>query len=126
MLKSLSSLVISKTSWICGSMLHRMSRPAQCVDLLVERDELAQGGAGQILDVAEVEQQFAPAQFVDEAEELFADDLDVLFIEDFLVDEIDDGDVADVFYFQSPPPRLRGHAASPSFWTELLKKLFCN
>src|SRR5262249_57860366 len=47
---------------------------AHRVDLLVERDELAQGGAGEVLDVAEVQQQLAPAQLVHEAEELFTDD----------------------------------------------------
>src|SRR3954462_11243148 len=45
------------------------------LELAVERDELAQRRRGQELNVAEVEQDLAPAQLVHEAEELFADHL---------------------------------------------------
>src|SRR5262249_53939993 len=83
------------------------------VHLLVERDELAQGGAGEVLDVAEVEQDLAPAELVHQAEELLADDLDVLLVEDLLVGEIHDSDIADVFDFEAAPTRLGGHAQSP-------------
>src|SRR5262249_22512555 len=83
------------------------------VDLLVQRDELAQGGTRKIIDVAEVEQQLAAAQLVHKAEKLFADDLDVLLVENLLVDEVDDGDITDVLDFQASSPRLCGHGSNP-------------
>src|SRR5205807_7199027 len=73
----------------------------------------AQGGAGEELDVLEVEQDLAAAELVHELEQLLADDLDVLLVEDLLVDEVDDGDVADVFDFQPAAARLRSHERGP-------------
>src|SRR5438105_1693237 len=67
------------------------------LQLLVERDQLAQGRAGQVLDVAEVQEDLLAARFIDQAKELFADQLDVLLIEDLAVGEIHDRDVPDVF-----------------------------
>ena len=52
------------------------------IDFLVEGDELAQGGAGEILDIAEIQQDFLAAQLIDQAEKVFADLLDVLLVED--------------------------------------------
>src|SRR5438034_2673912 len=71
------------------------------LEFLVQRDQFAQRRAGQVLDVAEVEQELAAAFLVDETEELFADDLNVLLVEDLLVDEVDDRDVPDVLDFQT-------------------------
>src|SRR5262249_26881101 len=66
------------------------------LELLVQGDQLAQGGAGEVLDVAEVEQDLAAADLLDQAEELLADDLDVLLVENFAIDKVHDGDVTDV------------------------------
>ena len=66
-------------------------RSLRCSDELVHRD------AGNGLDVAEVEEQLPPAQLVHEAEQVVADHGDVLLVQDFLVHELHDGDVADVF-----------------------------
>src|SRR5207247_1897253 len=78
---------------------------AGAADLLVEVDELAERGTGEILDVAEVQKDLAAAQLVDEAEQVFADLLNVLLVEDLAVDEVDDRDVADIFHFQAAAPR---------------------
>ncbi len=70
---------------------------------------------------AKFKQHLPPAEFVDQAEQVVADHLDVLLVEDLLVDEVDDGDVADVFDFEpttagglgrhaSTSPPLRGNA----------------
>src|SRR5438309_126495 len=67
-------------------------------DLLVERYEFTQSRAGKILDIGEVQQDFLAAQFLDQAEQVFADLLDVLFVKDFAVDEIDDRDVLVVVF----------------------------
>src|SRR5207253_10267579 len=63
------------------------------LDLLVQSDELAEGGTGEIFDIAEIEQDLPAAELVHQAEEIFADFLNVLLVEDFLVDEVDDGDI---------------------------------
>src|SRR5262249_29882325 len=84
------------------------------VDLFIERDELAEGGAGEVLDVAEVQQQFQAAQLIDQAEKLFADHLDILLIENLFIGKVHDGNVADVFHFQPAATRLRGHVLAPS------------
>src|SRR5205085_2565273 len=86
---------------------------AYALQLLVEGDQLAQRRAGEVLDVAEVEQELAAAFLVDEAEELFADHLNVLLVEDFLVDEVDHRHVADVLDFQTTTARLGRHTYGP-------------
>src|ERR1051326_975932 len=64
------------------------------LDLFVQREQLSQRGAGEKFDVAEVQEDFFAAEVFDEAEEVFADFLDVLFVEDAFVDEVDDRDFA--------------------------------
>src|SRR5205085_11294952 len=49
--------------------------------LLVQRDQLAERGAGEVLDVGEVEQDLALALLLDQIEQLIADDLNVLLVE---------------------------------------------
>src|SRR5262249_2815334 len=60
-------------------------------------------------DVLEVEQHLAPAEFVNQAEQLFSDHLDILLVEDLLVDEVDDGNVADVLDLEAAAAGLRRH-----------------
>src|SRR5439155_3677000 len=86
---------------------------AGALQLAVQGDQLAQRGAGQELDVLEVEQDLPAAELVDELEELLADHLDVLFVEDLLVHEVHDGDVTNVFDFQPAAARLRTHGLVP-------------
>jgi hypothetical protein len=76
------------------------------VDLFVERDEFAEGSAGQVFDIAEIQNQFAAPELIDEAKQLFADNLDVLFIQDLLIRKVYDRDLADVLHFKSPATRL--------------------
>jgi len=71
------------------------------LQLLVQRYQLAKGRAGEILDVAKVEQELTPPNLVDQAEQLLADDLNILFVQDLAIDEINHGDIADVFDFQA-------------------------
>src|SRR5262245_64500215 len=52
------------------------------LQLLVQGDELAERRAGEVFDVAEIQEDLAAAVLVDEAEELLADDLDVLLVQD--------------------------------------------
>src|SRR5438874_7216679 len=82
---------------------------AGALQLPVQGDQLAQRGAGQELDVLEVEQDLPAAELVDELEELLADHLDVLFVEDLLVHEVHDGDIADIFDFDTAAARSRTH-----------------
>src|SRR5207253_2740582 len=77
--------------------------------LLVQGDQLGQGGAGEVLDVGEIEQELAAAYLVHETEELLADDLDVLLVEDLPVREVDHGDITDIFHFEAPATRLGRH-----------------
>src|SRR5262249_52982905 len=72
---------------------------ADRVHLLVEGDEFPQGRAGEVLDIAKVQEQFTAAQLVHKTEKLFTDDLNILFVQDLLIREIDDGHVTDVFNF---------------------------
>src|SRR5262245_25608348 len=81
------------------------------LQLLVEGDELAECGAGEVFDVGEVEQDLAPTLLVDEAEELLADDLDVLLVQDLAIDEVHDGDVADVFHLEAAATSGRRHTS---------------
>ena len=92
-------------------MLHSTSRPPACCSFLFERDQLGKGGAGKILDVAEVQQDLLPPRFIDQAEELFADGLDVRLVQNLAVGEIDNGHVADVFDFEPAATGLRRHAS---------------
>jgi hypothetical protein len=64
--------------------------------LPVHGDELAKKGAGQVLDVREVQEHLLAAQLVHQAEQLLADALSRWLAEDLLAREIDDGDIADV------------------------------
>src|SRR5579883_525641 len=79
---------------------------ADALELLVEGDELAERGAGEVFDVAEVEEELLHPLLVDEAEELLADDLDVLLVEDLTVHEVDDGHIADLFDLEATTARL--------------------
>src|SRR5438067_65239 len=58
--------------------------------LLIERHQLAEGGAGKVLDVREVEKELLFAEVVDELKELVANELNVLLVQDSLIDEFDD------------------------------------
>src|SRR5438105_2770976 len=87
-------------------------RAAGCFDFFVQCDELPEGGARKVLDIAEVEDYFTPAQLIHQAKELLADDLDILFIQDFFVGEIHHGHFANIFHFQPSPLWLRGHENS--------------
>ncbi len=64
--------------------------------LLVQRDEFTEGSAGEVFDVAEVEENLSPTFFVYQTEQLLTDDLDILLIEDLAIDEVDHGDIADM------------------------------
>jgi hypothetical protein len=86
---------------------------ANGLNLSVERNEFPQSGAGKKLDIAEVEQNLAASELIHESEEIVADHLDVLFIQDFFIDEIDNGDVAHVLDFEASATRLLGHTATP-------------
>jgi hypothetical protein len=82
---------------------------ARGLQFLVQGDQLPQGRAGKVLDVAEVQEDFFSAMLVDQTEELFADKLDVLLVEDFLIGEINHGHIADVLHFQATTARLGRH-----------------
>src|SRR5579864_7397849 len=75
------------------------------LDFLVQSDELAESGTGEVVDIAEVEQDLAPAELVDQAEEVFADLLNVLLVEDLAVDEVHDGHVAFLYDLEATAAR---------------------
>src|SRR5216683_3755226 len=88
---------------------------ARGLDLLVQGNELAQGRARHVLHVAEVQQQFFPTTFIHQAEKLFADDLDIRFVQDLAIHEADYGYIADFFRFQTSTMRLRRHKVVRSY-----------
>src|SRR5262249_6735448 len=83
---------------------------ARVLDLLVEGDEFSEGGAGEVLDVAEVQQQFRQPVLLHEGEQLLTDVLNILLFEYLLVHEIDDGDIADRFHLETAAAGLCRHA----------------
>src|SRR5262245_25441653 len=86
--------------------LHRLQLAVQC-------DEFAQRGAGHELDVPEVQQDLPTAEFVNQSEQVVADHLDVLFVENLLIDEVDDRDIPDVFDFKPATAGLLGRHDAP-------------
>src|SRR5207248_11567312 len=88
---------------------------ARPLDLLVQGDQLAQGGTRHVLDIAEIQEQLLASGIVHQAEELFADDLDVLLVENLLVREANNRHIANVFDFESPSTRRlrRRHKGGP-------------
>jgi hypothetical protein len=83
------------------------------LNLSVQSNEFSQRGAGEELNIAEIEQNLAAAELVHQAEEIVADHLNVLFIQDLFIDEIDNGDVAHVLDLEASATRLLGHTATP-------------
>lgn len=81
------------------------------LDLLVHRDQLAESRAGQVLDDTEVEDDLLATVFIDEGEELVSDVLNIRFVEDFFIDELGDGNSADLFDIQ--PPLSTRHVILP-------------
>ena len=77
-------------------MLHKISRPLAVWSFLLRVMSLP--SARKEFDVAEIEQQLATPLLVHQAEQLLADDLDILLVENLAVDEVDDGDVADLLH----------------------------
>ena len=75
--------------------------PLGCLDLLVHDNQLAQRGAREVLDVAEIQQDLPTPIILNERKHLVSDDLDVRFVEDFLVDEARHGDFTDVLKIKS-------------------------
>src|SRR5262249_23081754 len=69
----------------------------------------AQGRAGKVFHIAKVQEQLAAPQLIDQTEELFTDNLDILLIQDLLVGEVHDRHIADIFHFQPAAPRLCRH-----------------
>jgi len=90
---------------VLGNVAHHQFAAAG-LNLFVQGNEFAQCSAGEIFDVAEVQQYFLPPQLIDKAEEILADFLYILLIKNFAVNEIDHGDIAVIFDFQSPAPGL--------------------
>jgi hypothetical protein len=86
---------------------------ADTLQFLVECDQFAEGSAGEVLNIAEVQEQLAAVLLFDETEELFADDLNVLLVQNLAIDEVDDRYVPDVLDFQAATARLRRHAQVP-------------
>src|SRR3972149_2924034 len=79
---------------------------------LVHRDQLPQGRARQVHDVSEVQQDLA--RTVDQAEHLLPHLLDVGFVQDLLVREVDDGHSLEVlFHHQATPPTTDLRHVSP-------------
>src|SRR5262249_15798376 len=87
---------------------------ARGVHFFIQRNEFAKSRTRKIFHVAEVQEEFTAAQIVHQAEKLLANDLDVLVVEYFLVGEIDNRHLSDIFDFQAPPSGLRRHIHSSS------------
>ena len=56
-----------------------------------------------------IRKKLAQAIMIHQAEQLIANDLDVLFVEDLAIDEVDHGHIANVFYLQATATGLCGH-----------------
>ena len=81
-------------------------------DLLLEVDQLAQRGAGEVLHVAEVQQDLLVPLVLHQAVELVADLLDVLLGDDLGIDEADDRDPINGFQAEMTARGLRHRADS--------------
>ena len=88
-------------------MLHRIKRPPAACSFLLSVIELAEGGAGKIFHVAEVQEQLSQTLVIHQAEQLIADYLDVLLVQDFAVHEVNDGNIADMLDLKTAAARLR-------------------
>ena len=88
-------------------MQQSLSLPLTAANLLLEVDQLAQRGAGEVLDVAEVQQELLVAFVFHQAVKLVADLLDVLLGHDLGIDEADDRDPVDVFQAEMTARGLR-------------------
>jgi hypothetical protein len=91
-------------------------------DFLVERDQLAERGAGKELDGGKVQQQILALLILDELEQLLPEFLDVGFVKNFSIDKAHDADVAHFVQLQSPvdghPSRLLLEIAATRFARE--------
>src|SRR5262249_9780917 len=96
---------------------------AHRLKLLVQSDQLTESGTGEELHIAEVEQDLAPADLIDQAKQLLADHLNDLFVENAAIDEIHDGYIADVFHLQATPTRRLRHRQTPSGRVKPLRAL---
>jgi hypothetical protein len=65
--------------------------------LLIHRDQLAESGARQILNIGEIENDLLPSIVLNQAEKLVSDDLNVAFVENLLVNEFGNRDVTRLF-----------------------------
>ena len=74
---------------------------AAFIDLVAERDEHAEGGAGEVFDVLERKHEFDARRIVDDARKLLLDLVDAQFVEDFSVRELDDLHAVEVVDLQS-------------------------
>jgi hypothetical protein len=84
------------------------------VDAPFQPHELAEDSRGEILDTADIEQNLFRSTF-HERIKFIADFLDLIFGDDFVVDETDDGDAAYVFKAEVST-RAREHKTSPAWW----------
>ncbi len=65
--------------------------------LSIQVDQLAERGARKILNIPEIEQEIPVSFFLNQAVELVADFLDVLFGDDLRLDKADNGHSVNVF-----------------------------
>ena len=93
-------------------MQQSLSLPLTAADLLLEVDQLAQRGAGEVLDVAEVQQEALVAFVLDQAVELVAHFLDLLLGHDLGIDEADDRHPINIFQAEMTARALR-HRETP-------------
>jgi hypothetical protein len=96
MSNTLLSFVIWKTSRISGPDVAHLQPALGGLHLAIERDQLAQRGTREKLDIGEVEQDALAVELLDEPEELRAELLDAGLVEDLLVDELHDRDLSDL------------------------------
>jgi hypothetical protein len=69
----------------------------------VQRNELAEGGAGKVFHHLEVEDEVLPRVLLDEPGKLLVDDLDVVFVQVPVADEANDSALATPRYSEERP-----------------------
>ena len=93
--------MISNTSKICAVMLQRINLPPAVWSFLFSVMSLPRAALERYSTLAKFRRIFLQSIGIDEAEQLLADDLDVLLVQDLAIDEVDHRNVADRFDFEA-------------------------
>jgi hypothetical protein len=90
--------------------------------LRVQGNDFAQSRGGKVLYIREVQNHFGSLFGINKLGKLFTNNLNVLFVENLLVDETDNGDVTLFFDFDATTTGLSGHEKYPLLYLDNARK----